>query len=51
MIRFVRAVFHENNKCYPQTFLDEGLHKLQILQTFYIKFLKELMFIRQPNQM
>ena len=23
----VRAVFHENNKYYPQVFLDECLHK------------------------
>ena len=27
MIIFVRAVFHENNKYYPQVFLDECLHK------------------------
>ena len=26
----VRAVFHENNKYYPQVFLDECLHKLQV---------------------
>ena len=32
VIRAVRAVFHENNTYYPQIFLDEGLHKLQILQ-------------------
>ena len=31
MTRVARAVFHENNKYYPQIFLDEGLHKLQIL--------------------
>ena len=31
MIRVVRAFFHENNKYYPQLFLDEGLHKLQII--------------------
>ena len=24
----VRAVFHENNKYYPQVFLDECLHKI-----------------------
>ena len=24
----VRAVFHENNKYYPQAFLDECLHKI-----------------------
>ena len=27
MIIVVRAVFHENNKCYPQHFLDECLYK------------------------
>ena len=24
----VRAIFHENNKCYPQVFLDECLYKI-----------------------
>ena len=28
MIIVVRAVFHENNKYYPQVFLDECLYKL-----------------------
>ena len=28
MIIVVRAVFHENNKYYPQIFLDECLYKL-----------------------
>ena len=27
----VTAVFHENNKYYPQVFLDECLYKLQII--------------------
>ena len=27
----VRAVFHENNKYYPQFFLDECLYELQII--------------------
>ena len=27
----VRAVFHENNKYYPQVYLDECLYKLQII--------------------
>ena len=27
MITVVRAVFHENNKYYPQVFLDECLYK------------------------
>ena len=28
MIIVVKAVFHENNKYYPQVFLDECLYKL-----------------------
>ena len=31
MIITVRAVFHENNKYYPQVFLDEYLYKLIII--------------------
>ena len=31
MIIVVRAVFHENNKYYPQVFLDECLYKLWIM--------------------
>ena len=31
MVISVRAVFHKNNKYYPQVFLDEWLHKLQII--------------------
>ena len=31
MITVVRAVFHENNKYYPQVFLDERLYKLLIM--------------------
>ena len=27
----VRAVFHENNKYYPQVFLNDGLYKLWII--------------------
>ena len=29
MIIIVRAVFHENNKYYPQVFFDECLYKLE----------------------
>ena len=32
----IRAVFHENNKCYPQFFLDKCLYKLWIIQKSYI---------------
>ena len=28
MIIVVRAIFHENNKYYPQVFLNEGLYKI-----------------------
>ena len=28
LIIVVRVVFHENNKYYPQVFLDECLHKI-----------------------
>ena len=31
MIIVVRDVFHENNKYYPQDFLDEYLYKLWII--------------------
>ena len=31
MIIVVRAVFHENDKYYPQVFLDECLYKLGII--------------------
>ena len=31
MMTVVRAVFHENNKYYPQVFLDECLYKLWII--------------------
>ena len=31
MVISVRAVFHKSNKYYPQVFLDECLHKFQII--------------------
>ena len=34
MIIYVRAVFHENNKYYPQVFLNECLNKLLIIIYF-----------------
>ena len=40
----VRVAFHENNKYYPQVFLDEFHFMIDF------KFLKELMLIRQANQ-
>ena len=54
MIIVARAVFYENNKYYPQQFLDECLSKLSIIQKCYnmieLTFLKELMLTRQVNQ-
>ena len=55
MIIAVRAVFHENNKYYPQVFLDKCLYKLWIIKKkFYIMmeltFLKELVLIKQVHQ-
>ena len=35
MIIVVRAVFHENNKYYPQAFLDECLCKLKVIKMIY----------------
>ena len=32
MVILVRSVFHEDNKYYPQDFLDECLYKLQRLE-------------------
>ena len=50
----VRAAFHENNKYYPQGFLDKCLYKLKIIYKYYIliefMFLKELMLIKQWHQ-
>ena len=47
----VRAVFHENNKCYPQVFLDECMYKiLKCFIAIELTFLKELVLIRQMHQ-
>ena len=54
LIIVLGLVFHEDNKYYPQTFLDESLYKLWIIQKCYIMiellFWKELMLIRQASQ-
>ena len=51
MVIVVRAIFYENNKYYPQVFLDECLYENY---KFYIMiellFLKELMLIKQLHQ-
>ena len=44
MIAFVRAVIHENNKYYPQVFLDECLYKLWITWKSYI--MKQFTFLK-----
>ena len=47
----VRAAFHENNKYYPQVFLDECLYKIWKLYVMIEwTFLKELMIIKQVHQ-
>ena len=37
MIIVTRSLFHENNKYYPQVFLDECLHKVKNIITIKIK--------------
>ena len=49
----VRAVFHKNNKYYPQMFLDECLYKLQkkkLLNFDRIDTSEKLILIKQANQ-
>ena len=47
----VRAAFHENNKCYPQVFLDECLYELSICYIMIeLTFPKELVLIKQVHQ-
>ena len=47
----VRAIFHENNKYYPQASSDECLCKiLECYITIELTFLKELMLIKQVHQ-
>ena len=49
--KVVRAVLHENNKYYPQVFLDECLYKIQKCYAMTeLTFLKELMLIKQVHQ-
>ena len=55
MIIDVRAVFHGNNKYYPEVLLDECLYKLSIKQKRYIVveltiLLKKLILIKQVHQ-
>ena len=54
MIIVINAVFHENDKYYPQVFLDECLYKLLIIQKCYmlmeLTFLKKLILIKQVHQ-
>ena len=56
MITVVRAVFHENNKYYPQVFLHECLYELWIMNNMKMPYfertdvLKELILIKQENQ-
>ena len=48
-----RATFHENNKYYPQVFLDECLYEFELYKCYImieLTFLKELMLIKQVHQ-
>ena len=38
MVTVVRFVFHEDNKCYPQVFLDEWFYKLQKSEYYRTNF-------------
>ena len=47
----IRVIFHENNECYPQVFLDEFLYKFKkFLIMVELKFLEELILIKQVHQ-
>ena len=47
----VRAIFYENNKYYPQVFIDECLYKTQKCYIMIqLRFLKELTLIKQAHQ-
>ena len=47
----IRAVFHENNKYYPEVFLDEFLYKtLKCYSMIELRFMKELTLIEQVYQ-
>ena len=56
MIIVVRAVFHENNKYYPQVFLHECLYELWIMNNMKMPYfertdvLKELILLKQVHQ-
>ena len=46
-----RATFHENNKYYPQVFLDECFHEIwKCYIMIELTFLNELMLIKQEHQ-
>ena len=47
----IRAVFHENNKYYPEVFLDEFLYKtLKCYSMIELRFMKELTLKEQVYQ-
>ena len=54
MVVAVTAVFHENNKYYPQVFVGKCPYKLWITEKSYVMielmFLKELILKKQANQ-
>ena len=51
MVIVDRAAFHENNKYYPQVFLDKCLYELQKCYVMIeLTFLKEVMLIKHMHQ-
>ena len=50
MIVVVRAVFHENNKYYPQAFLMNGYVSYKRYILIELTFVKKIMLIRQMNK-
>ena len=50
MIVVVRAVFHENNKYYPQAFLMNGYVSYKRYILIELTFVKKIMLIKQMNK-
>ena len=50
MIVVVRAVFHENNKYYPQAFLMNGYVSYKRYILIELTLVKKIMLIRQMNK-
>ena len=51
MVIVVRAIFYDNNKYYPQLFLDECLYEISKCYIMIeLTLLKELILIKQVHQ-